>query len=155
MKTVSKNVQQSATEVLVQCPAFMLESRTQTGFLGTLSTPKTTDSDPHPKFPVDALRKHLSGLGRRVLRGCLSFDRTVTPGHNFPVMRDAAQFDLRIDKCMKLVARRPIHAFFRGAERWQLREISGGIGFGQTPYANFGLGDATNARVFGSSGHQD
>jgi hypothetical protein len=40
-----------------------------------------------------------------------------------------------------------IHAFFRGAERWQLREISGGIGFGQTPYANFGLGDATNARV--------
>src|SRR6266516_6465084 len=40
-----------------------------------------------------------------------------------------------------------IKAFFRSAERWQLREISGGIGFGQTPYANFGLGDATNARI--------
>ena len=40
-----------------------------------------------------------------------------------------------------------VKAFFRGAERWQLREISGGIGFGQTPYANFGLGDATNAQV--------
>src|SRR6266498_2466710 len=40
-----------------------------------------------------------------------------------------------------------VHAFFRGAERWQLREISGGIGFGQTPYGNFGLGDATNART--------
>jgi len=40
-----------------------------------------------------------------------------------------------------------VQAFFRGAERWQLREISGGIGFGQTPYANFGLGDATNART--------
>jgi len=40
-----------------------------------------------------------------------------------------------------------IRAFIRGAERWQLREVSGGIGFGQTPYANFGLGDATNAAV--------
>src|SRR6266542_2389749 len=40
-----------------------------------------------------------------------------------------------------------VRAFFRGAERWQLREISGGIGFGQTPYGNFGLGDATNART--------
>ena len=40
-----------------------------------------------------------------------------------------------------------VKALFRGAERWQLREISGGIGFGQTPYANFGLGDATNAQV--------
>src|SRR5439155_15201986 len=40
-----------------------------------------------------------------------------------------------------------LKATFRGAERWQLREISGGIGFGQTPYANFGLGDATNAQV--------
>ncbi len=40
-----------------------------------------------------------------------------------------------------------IKAFLRGAERWQLREISGGIGFGQTPYANFGLGDATNAQL--------
>jgi hypothetical protein len=38
-----------------------------------------------------------------------------------------------------------VRCFFRGAERWQLREISGGIGFGQTPYANFGLADATNA----------
>jgi hypothetical protein len=38
-----------------------------------------------------------------------------------------------------------VKAFYRGAERWQLREISGGIGFGQTPYANFGLADATNA----------
>ena len=34
-----------------------------------------------------------------------------------------------------------------GVERCQLREISGGIGFGQTPYANFGLGDATNAQT--------
>ncbi|HMJ64410.1 MAG TPA: FG-GAP-like repeat-containing protein, partial [Candidatus Binatia bacterium] len=40
-----------------------------------------------------------------------------------------------------------IKAFLRGEERWQLREISGGIGFGQTPYANFGLGDATNAQT--------
>jgi hypothetical protein len=40
-----------------------------------------------------------------------------------------------------------IKATFCGAERWQLREISGGIGFGQTPYANFGLGDATNAQL--------
>jgi hypothetical protein len=40
-----------------------------------------------------------------------------------------------------------VKTFFRGAERWQLREISGGIGFGQTPYANFGLGDATNAQI--------
>jgi hypothetical protein len=40
-----------------------------------------------------------------------------------------------------------VQALYRGAERWQLREISGGIGFGQTPYANFGLGDATNART--------
>src|SRR5207249_3791362 len=40
-----------------------------------------------------------------------------------------------------------IKAFFRGAARWQVREISGGIGFGQTPYANFGLGDATNAEI--------
>ena len=40
-----------------------------------------------------------------------------------------------------------LKATFRGAERWQLREISGGIGFGQTPYANFGLGDATNVQV--------
>jgi hypothetical protein len=40
-----------------------------------------------------------------------------------------------------------IKATFRDAERWQLREISGGIGFGQTPYANFGLGDATNAQI--------
>jgi VCBS repeat protein/ASPIC/UnbV protein/Ig-like domain-containing protein/thrombospondin type 3 repeat protein len=40
-----------------------------------------------------------------------------------------------------------VRAFFRGAERWQLREISGGIGFGQTPGANFGLGDATNAHT--------
>jgi enediyne biosynthesis protein E4 len=40
-----------------------------------------------------------------------------------------------------------VKTFFRGAERWQLREISGGTGFGQTPYANFGLGDATNAQI--------
>jgi hypothetical protein len=40
-----------------------------------------------------------------------------------------------------------VKAFFRASERWQLREISGGIGFGQTPYANFGLGDATNAPI--------
>jgi hypothetical protein len=40
-----------------------------------------------------------------------------------------------------------VKATFRSAERWQLREISGGIGFGQTPYANFGLGDATNAQM--------
>jgi hypothetical protein len=40
-----------------------------------------------------------------------------------------------------------VHASFSGAERWQLREISGGIGFGQTPYANFGLGDATNVQI--------
>jgi hypothetical protein len=40
-----------------------------------------------------------------------------------------------------------IKAFFRGAERWQLREISGGIGFGQTPNAHFGLADATNAEL--------
>src|SRR5436190_11332318 len=40
-----------------------------------------------------------------------------------------------------------VRAFFRSAERWQLREISGGIGFGQTPYANFGLGDATNVQI--------
>jgi hypothetical protein len=40
-----------------------------------------------------------------------------------------------------------VRAFFREAQRWQLREISGGIGFGQTPYANFGLGDATNAQT--------
>jgi hypothetical protein len=40
-----------------------------------------------------------------------------------------------------------VRSAFRGADRWQLREISGGIGFGQTPYANFGLGDATNASV--------
>jgi len=40
-----------------------------------------------------------------------------------------------------------VKAFFRGAERWQLREISGGIGFGQTPNAHFGLSDATNAQV--------
>src|SRR5213075_2679400 len=40
-----------------------------------------------------------------------------------------------------------IQATIRGAERWQLREISGGIGFGQTPYANFGLGDATNVQT--------
>ncbi|HXJ62096.1 MAG TPA: FG-GAP-like repeat-containing protein, partial [Verrucomicrobiae bacterium] len=40
-----------------------------------------------------------------------------------------------------------VQALFRSAERWQLREISGGIGFGQTPYANFGLGDATNAQL--------
>jgi len=44
-------------------------------------------------------------------------------------------------------ARIRLKGFFRGATRWQLREISGGIGFGQTPYANFGLGDATNAEV--------
>src|SRR5439155_20637900 len=30
-----------------------------------------------------------------------------------------------------------VKAFFRGAERWQLREISGGIGLGQTPDAHF------------------
>ncbi len=40
-----------------------------------------------------------------------------------------------------------VKAFFRGADRWQMREVSGGIGFGQTPYANFGLGDATNAQI--------
>jgi hypothetical protein len=40
-----------------------------------------------------------------------------------------------------------VRTFFRGAERWLLREISGGIGFGQTPYANFGLGDATNSAI--------
>jgi hypothetical protein len=40
-----------------------------------------------------------------------------------------------------------LKAFFRGQDRWQLREISGGIGFGQTPYANFGLADATNVDV--------
>src|SRR5262249_42830659 len=51
-----------------------------------------------------------------------------------------------------------VKAFFRNAERWQLREVSGGIGFGQTPYANFGLGDATNAqlvRIEWPSGLQD
>src|SRR5439155_5964557 len=40
-----------------------------------------------------------------------------------------------------------VKAFFRGAERWQLREISGGIGFGQTPDAHFGLADATNTLI--------
>jgi hypothetical protein len=40
-----------------------------------------------------------------------------------------------------------VQATFRGAQRWQLREISGGIGFGQTPYANFGLADATNVQT--------
>ena len=40
-----------------------------------------------------------------------------------------------------------VQATFGGAERWQLREISGGIGFGQTPYAHFGLGDATNVQT--------
>src|SRR4029453_2374792 len=40
-----------------------------------------------------------------------------------------------------------VKASFRGTERWQVREVSGGIGFGQTPYANFGLGDATNAQI--------
>jgi hypothetical protein len=40
-----------------------------------------------------------------------------------------------------------VKAIFGGAEHWQLREISGGIGFGQTPYANIGLGDATNVQT--------
>ena len=40
-----------------------------------------------------------------------------------------------------------VEAHFGGAWRWQVREISGGIGFGQTPGANFGLGNATNVQT--------
>ncbi len=44
-------------------------------------------------------------------------------------------------------ARVRVRAFYRGAERWQLRQITGGGGWGsqQELRANFGLGDATNA----------
>jgi len=59
-------------------------------------------------------------------------------------------------KCVGVLSNRPgigakvrVKSFYRGASRWQLREITGGDSWGETKplLAHFGLGDATNIDI--------